>query len=366
MKKIYTLLLLSFYFLTFGQKNNYNSFVSYEDEYLDKILYPQRFISSGADYLFFGKVKSVYLEKLDETGKITGAPSKTFFNEKQKMDKRFIYSNNLNDYNAIEFYYSSKYGGDPVVKASYEILKGETKHNTISEIDTIKRLIINKRFINNQLNEIDSIFYTKDFKPLEIRTSSPKYIDKSIKKIAYLDNGKIYKEVYKRNNSSFGSFMRYNEEGKILYTYQLKFEEFDKVPIDYEDENKSKGEEFKWKNDKDFDIYENNKLVRTFVFNDRKLHKEENGSSSTIYFNQYLLPIKIVSVDKRYELKIEVTFEYNKFNDLIIEKVKYDNASAIIKNYKYVYDEKNNWIERKEYENGKLIFTTKRKIEYEY
>lgn len=364
MKKLYTLLLLSFYFLSFGQKNNYNSFVSYEDEYLDKILYPQKFISSGSDYLFIGEIKSVYLEKLDGTGKITGAPSKTFFNKKQKVDKRIIYSNNLKDYNVIEFYYSSKYGGDPVVKASYEILNGETKHNTKSEIDTIKQLIINKRFINNQLNEIDSIFYTKDFKPLEIRTSSPKYIDKSIKKIAYLENGRIYKEVYKRNNSSFGSFMRYNEAGKILYSYQLKFEEFDNVPIDYDDENKSKGVEFKWKNDKDFDVYENNKLVSTFVFNDRKIHKEDNESSSTTYFDQHLLPIKIVSVDNRYNFNIEITFEYNKFNDLVTEKVKYDDAPMIIKSYKYLFDEKNNWIERKEYENGKLIFTTKRKIDY--
>ena len=117
-------------------------------------------------------------------------------------------------------------------------------------------------------------------------------------------------------------------------------------------------------NEKVFDVYENNKLVSTFVFNDRKIHKEDNESSSTTYFNQHLLPIKIVSVDKRYNFNIEITFEYNKFNDLITEKVKYDDAPMIIKSYKYLFDEKNNWIERKEYENGKLIFTTKRKIEY--
>ncbi len=365
MKYLFTLSFLSLYILTFGQKNNYNSFISYDDEYLDKILHPQRYISSASDYLFYGKIKNVYIEQLDGNGKISGTPAKSFFDVNKNTTKRINYNTNLKDYGVVEFFYFPKYGGQAVFKSSYEIQNGETKNNLTSEIDTINHIIINKKFINNQLSEIDTIFYINDYKPIEIRTNSVKYIDKSIKKIAYLENGKIYKEVYKRNSSSFGNFIKYNDVGKRLYLYKINFEEFENIPIDYEDGKKIEEQKFIWKNEKDFEFRENINSVEIFNYKEKKLQKTEKESSYTTFFNEYLLPVKKLSIDKKYGLNMEITFEYNKHNDLITEKSKNESSPIVIKTFKYVYDKENNWIERKEYENGKLIFTTKRQIEYE-
>ncbi|MBP9214024.1 MAG: hypothetical protein KBF36_05700 [Chitinophagaceae bacterium] len=349
--------------VSFGQRSNYNSFIIYDDEYLDKILSAERYTIS--EYLFYGTIKSVYIEQFDKSGRFSGSPSKVFFDKNKNTAKRINYNNNLEDYGAVEFYYLPKYGGNPIIKSSYESVNGEIRNIITSEIDTINHIVINNRFVNNKLNEIDTIFYIKDYKPIEIRTSNVKYINKSVRKIAYFNNDKIYKEVYQRNSSSLGSYIKYNKSGKRLYLYKIKFDEFDNIAVENEDNNKEKEQEFIWYNDKDFEFHEKINTTITFNYKEKKLHKRQNESTYTTFFNKNLLPIKKLSVDKKYGLNMEIIFDYNKYNDLITEKIKNEDSPMIMKTYKYLYDDKSNWTERKEYENGKLIFTTKRQIEYE-
>jgi len=364
MKYIYSVCLFSINILAFGQKNNYNSFISFNDEYLDKILYAQRYISAASEYHLYGEIKSIYIEKLDGNGKISGTPAKSFYDKNHNQFKRINYNSNLIDYVVLEFYYLPKYDGNTIFKSSYEVINGVVKHNLTSEIDKINQIILNKKFVSEQLTEIDSFFYTKDYKPTEIRTVNVKNKDKSVTKIAYLDNGNIYKKVYKRNTHSFGSFVRYNNHGKRLFLYKIDFDDFNSISTDHEDDKKIKEQKFIWIDDKDFEFYEDLNSVAIFKFREKALQKTTQGSTKTTYFNDNLAPVKIISTDKRYDINMQITFEYNKHNDLISKKIKNKNLPLNMYTVQYKYDDRNNWIERKEYENGKLIFTTKRQIEY--
>jgi hypothetical protein len=364
MKYIHLIILFSINLFVFGQKNNYNSFIAFDDEYLDKILYAHRDISTASEYHFYGKIKSVYIEKLDGNGKISGTPAKSFYDKNRNQFKRINYNSNLKDYVVLEFYFLPKYGGNTVFKSSYEVINGVVKHNLTSEIDTINHIIVNKKFVSEQLTEIDTFFYIKDYKPTEIRTVNLKTNDKTITKIAYLENGNIYKKVYKRNTHSFGSFVRYNNQGKRLFSYKIDFDDFNNISTEHEDDKKIKEQKFIWNDDNDFEFYEDLNSVVFFNFKEKTLRKEAQGSTVTTYFNDNLLPIKIISIDKRYDVNMQITFEYNKYNDLISKKIKNENLPLDVLSVQYKYDDRNNWIERKEYENGKLIFITKRQIEY--
>lgn len=364
MKYSFISFFVCFYSLSFGQKNNYNNFLNYNDAYLDKILYSQRYISSASDYLFYGTIKSVYIEQLDETGKLSGRPSKSFFDGKRSTIKRINYNNNREEYGAVEYYYNPGYGGIQVVKSSFENQNGIMKPLLLSEIDTVNHIIINRRFVNDELNEIDTIFYVEGYKPIEIRTSSVKNTDQSVRKIAYHENGKVYKEVYQRHSSSQGGYIRYDELGRQLYLYPIKFEAFEHIPVNYNDDLKEKEQEFIWDGDHSFVFREAANSIVNFNRKEKKLHEEKKGSTQTIYFNDNLLPVKVLSVDKKYGLNMTIMFVYNQYDELVTQKVKNEGAPEVTTTYQYVYDSKNNWIQRKAYENGKLIFTTKRIIEY--
>lgn len=351
------------YQISCGQKNNYNKSISYHNEYLDQIIDCHSFVTSKSDYLFYDNITSVYVEKSDGAGKITGTPLKSYFDKDKNTIKTQVYDN-PHEYKVAEFFNFARYDGHTLFKILYQYKNGEIKNLVTSEVDSINHIIIIKRFEENKLSEIDSVFYIKNFKPIEIRTSSVKYIDKSIRKIAYNEQGRIYKEVYQRNRSSFGNYTNFNELGNRLYVYSIKLDEYDGIPVEYENDVKEKEQEFIWYNDKDFEFRELRNSVITFNYLEKKMVKTHKESTYTTFFNKNLLPFKKLSVDKKYGLNMETIFEYNKHNDLISEKTKNDGLLYNTKTFNYVYDTKNNWIERKEYENGKLIFVTKRIIEY--
>ncbi|MBL4745137.1 MAG: hypothetical protein JKY08_02090 [Flavobacteriaceae bacterium] len=64
-------------------------------------------------------------------------------------------------------------------------------------------------------------------------------------------------------------------------------------------------------------------------------------------------------------LSDEITSEYNKNND-VIDELRYDHMTGNMNRwtFEYVYDEFYNWIEKKEYFEGKLLFINTRKIKY--
>ncbi|MFZ4798043.1 MAG: hypothetical protein ACOYMA_11145 [Bacteroidia bacterium] len=354
----------------FAQKNNYNTFAAYDDEYLNQILYSERFVTSYSDYLLFGKVNNLYIELRDKDNKLAAEPSKTFYDRYENLVK-IINFNNLQISNIIEFYYIPKYGGNGIYKSTLQYINGVPKCVLSSKIDTLKSLIIVSSFSDNKIDEIDSVFYTKNFKPLTILKYNRFNKLESIYKASYLENGKVYKEVHKRHSSLVsGGFNKYDSNGRMLYSHSLSFEEFDKSTINYVDSNKVKDKKFVWYNNKDFklqigtnDNVEYNEYF-TFSYSEKTLHGNVKKESTIIKFNNSLLPVKKLYFDKKNNFSSEIGFGYNDYNDLISQKINIKGEKPINKTFKYIYDNKNNWIERREFEDGKLIFTTIRKIEY--
>lgn len=373
MKKIFFLKLLKDYFLllifffpliSVCQKNNYNRHIDYNDEYLDKILNAESYITSNSDYLLYGNIKSIFLQRTADNELNNSIPYKSFFDENRNVIKSIIYRDGLEYINA-EYYHESKYGGNPVYKSFYEYFNGELIKQIKSEIDTLNHIIINNHLSDGKITETDTILYTKDYKPLSILKYDNYKSLESVYKADYLENGKIYKYAYKRgNSSSYGKYIRYNEFGKPLYSYNIDIVGFYINSIDYEDSTKIKQYEFLWKDDKDFELREGTNKVTFFNFKEKKLHTKDKESTYTTFFNDDLLPVKKLSVDKKYNLNMEITYEYNNHNDLTLTKVKNEGSTMQTTTYKYVYDSKNNWVERKEYLNNRLVFTTKREIEY--
>jgi hypothetical protein len=354
-----------------GQKNNYNTFVAYDDEYLNQILYSEKFVTSYSDYLLFGKVNNLYVELRDQDNKLAAEPSKTFYDSNKNLVK-IVNFNNLQISNIIEYYYIPKYGGNGIFKSIFQYINGVSKCVLSSKIDTLKSLIIVSRFSDDKIDEIDSVFYTKNFKPLTILKYNRFNNLESIYKAAYLKNGKVYKEVDKRYSSLVisGGFNKYDSIGRMLYSHNLSFEEFDKANINYEEKSKVKNKKIVWYNNNDFKLqfgtYDNSEYNENFTFSHsgKTLYGKVKKDSTIIKFNNSLLPVKKLYFDKNNNFSSEISFVYNNYNDLISQKINIKGEKPIYKTFRYLYDNKNNWIERKEFEDGKLIFTTIRKIEY--
>jgi len=363
MKRI-VMAMLSIVFFNFclSQKNNYNKSY-YFNEYIDKIVDCRNYISSKSKYLFYGEIKSVYVEVLDANGDFSGEQTKTYYGKDKQTIKRTIFDtpDKFVTTEYFDFYNTSQYS---VIKKCVSSYYGEITLVASSEIDTNLNLIITSKFLNNKVHEIDSIFYIADFLPIEIITVSPGFIDRSIRKFAYLENGLVYKEAYQRNNTNLGYFSRFDENHNIEYQYDITLLEFDKVGQDYFDSLKTKIFTLKWFSKTDFEIFVKNTHTLQFSLNERKMTKVDNYSISTTHFNQDLLPIRTVIHDKKDDYITVTIYSYNKNSDLISMKSNLDELILGNYTYAYVYDSMNNWVERKQYENGKLLFTTKRSIEY--
>jgi len=108
-----------------------------------------------------------------------------------------------------------------------------------------------------------------------------------------------------------------------------------------------------------------------FVFKNEKVLLDSTSTIDIKEFSYYLNYKKLIQDDNLLKLTDEIyNFKYNAFADLTEKKCigekKYNSLSCHYI-YEYIYDKKNNWIEKSVFDldNGKeLITKTKRQIDY--
>lgn len=360
MKAIIFYILFLLPFLVCGQKFNYESFICYGDFYLDKILR-----QGSQQYQFYGSIKSAKYSDFNSEGKLSGHPIKYNYDSLRNINKITNYNPTNGEEWCREFLFRSHFGVDPILKASYQMVDGQEVNKQVSEIDTVlKRIIYNGFNDKGKLDHTDTIFYIRNYWPIEIRRYRHWNGEYSIQRISYLENGKPFKNVILKKSKSDGVYHKFNESGKPWYNLKIDMEEFDLIPIDYNDSTKVKYSEFKWKSEKDFELVDNMNYSVNFNFQEKKLTKIKNNEIDTYIFNKDLLLIKYTSVEEKDDYHYEVNYIYNKNLDPIEEIYKMENHLWKRTHYIYVYDHMNNWIEKKTIENGKLVYVIKREIEY--
>lgn len=122
-------------------------------------------------------------------------------------------------------------------------------------------------------------------------------------------------------------------------------------------------EKYKYENDNLVEIkeefYSGTQDVRSHIMTTNYFYNKKNHIDSTRRIRVY--------EDGVIDMKLTEVYKYNDNNDLVEEKVtdlKKNEVTQSI-NYNYIYDNKNNWIEKKTFnKNGKLLTITKREIVY--
>jgi antitoxin component YwqK of YwqJK toxin-antitoxin module len=356
--------------LVFSQKNNYNTFVAFEDEHLDQIMFFQRYVSSGSDALFYGNVKSVTLKKFYADGKQLDTPNQSFFDSNRNLIQKIVF---FPDHQKnTSFYFLPKYNGNPIFKESFQIHQKDTIYDIKSEIDSFQRFIRTTHFYKEKIIKLDSIFYVDNFFPTEIRTYENMQRS-SVYKALYFKNGKLHLSTTIRNTKQDkGNLFHYNELGQLLSSCTFHGNSFEDIfrmepSIEKLDEKKDacvNDFTIAWKDSKSFVYTEKNGDFYQYDEKTRTLEILKNGGKTLAYFNQDGLPIQYISSDERYKIKTEVLYGYNDKKDLISQKVLQDGQLLSTTTFQYLYDSQKNWTERKEFENGKLLTRTQRVIAY--
>ena len=351
--------------LGMAQKKNYNSFITYGDEYLDQIIKYDLYVSSRAKLLFFGNVKSVYIEERDPTGQVIDVPTQTFFDKDRSTIKEIRTYPRNNTKGIIEYYFNSRFNGYQIFKSSYIENNGQIDQIFQSKIDEKNKLIVQERYSNGKLEEIDSIYYQDNYFPVKIIKKSPGSTNRSTTEIAYNKFGKIYKEIHLKNSNTTGTYFNYDELGRLTYLYTITADEYDQIGENDENDSKNKVHKIKWINDKDFIYYYDSEITFQFDANKKTLIRKDQSSILEADFNEQLLLTKYHLKDDKYSINKTSIFDYNNNLDIIAQKVKSEGLPLTTTTYTYTYDDQQNWIERQAYENGELKVTTIRRIEYQ-
>ncbi len=91
----------------------------------------------------------------------------------------------------------------------------------------------------------------------------------------------------------------------------------------------------------------------------------EHFFSKDIYiYNNKGLKVEKKSYSYDNSLFTTTTYLYNKKGDLKEIKTLTDSGNLFCKIYKYKYDNQGNWIEKREYEENRLVNKIKRKYQY--
>jgi len=344
-----------------GQKNNYEQLVYYGDDFVDRILNSERYVSNS-NFQFHGEISNVLIIENSRDS------IKYFFNEEKNNYKLINY--NYGDSHKIlvqEYYYKSRFNTVSILKEIYEINNSDTLYHTKSKLNQKSKEIILYKYRDNKTIEIDSILYQNNFEPIE-----RKIYDFRGKRIIGIEktgfyNKKLFKKYRNSNSFEISSFRKYDDHQNRQYLInKITLEEYEKIDFNYVGDPAKRSQIFQW-NEKNFTYQEDHSSKKKYSFNyhEKSLNSINHSFKSIIYFNDFFMPSIIVKTNEKLGIDSKTTFLYNANMDLVKRSYSNHNSTPSEYFFKYEYDSKGNWYLKMEYENNQLISTIKRVIEYE-
>ena len=240
---------------------------------------------------------------------------------------------------------------------SIQIYNGETLHkDSLKTIERYNYKLDNKNRISEVLESIT--FSNKDkYKQKKIFRYKPKYYTikelykedgrwvsnrfiRSLKR--YTNNHIEYKTIDILEGGMFHEYYKWNKDKTLLL--QIRFET----------------EEIGW-----------DEYVCNYTYNENGLlvYKEHKTQVDTIYDIQFSQDT-MGQIDHQYifnstkSKSFTVEYKYDIHDNCIEEKLTHHDGSICVKTYKYIYDDKGNWIERREYIDSIFKCNVNRKITY--
>lgn len=335
-------------------KHNYDSFILYDDQYVDRILNYERYIKSG--YVLSGNIKSVHImDSLLESGQ---QPSTKYFYDLDKAITRIVnYDAGMNEIMDRWFYRWMNYGGESLMKKGFFY---KNNKEIRSHDDTINKTIILETFENGNLIETDSIVYERDYYPTKIKKYNANDQLEYVYKIEYDSNKTALNLLARKTGSHQGAKRVYDENNRHLYVSPLNKIDFKSLTYEIGGEKK---EQMIW-NGNNFQFYKSEK--DTIYWDSTKNHLKRifHSTETNTYFSNKMLPVSSSYVETDTSMNHQISFKYNEFDDLIEKRFEKPSPYNENEKYSYEYDSKNNWIKRQMFINEKHFKTTIRNIEY--
>jgi len=339
---------------------NYNPFITYDNQLVDKIINFERHINSS--FLLRADIKSVHvIDYSVDSEKQTSI--KYHFNINKHNIGITNYDEYQNEVGERKFLSKPYYDGYQILMDGYAKQSNSSQLIWNSSIDSINNIIKIKTIANGELTALDSVLYVGHFTPVKVfnkEKNSGLWHNKSTQLYEY-ENDKVVTSLKLYSTAGkWGAKRFYDSFGRPLY-YQALID-IDKNTLQYNLDS-IKNEFFTW-NNTDF-IYYNNNVTTSYDSTSNTIIRRSSDASTKIILSQSFKPIKVeIEYFDNLEEKVEIVYFYNKYDDCIDKKYLNQDGSGTNEHFEFVYDEKGNWIEKKIYYDGKWFGTTKRKIEY--
>ncbi|MBK9564096.1 MAG: hypothetical protein IPO37_02510 [Saprospiraceae bacterium] len=322
---------------------NYNPFIIYDNQLVDKIINFERHINSS--FLLRGEIKSVHF--IDSS---VDSEKQTSIKYHYNISKHNIGITNYDEYqNEVgerKFLSKPYYDGYQILMDGYAKQINSSQLIWNSSIDSINKIIKIKTITNGELTTLDSVLYIDQFTPVKIfnkEKHSGLWQNKSIQFHEYENDKVITSLKLYSATGKWGAKRFYDGYGRPLY-YQALID-IDKNTLQYNLDS-IKNEVFTWNNG-DF-IYSNNNFTTSYDSTSKTIIRKLNDANTKIKLSRTFKPIKVeIEYFDNLEEKVEIVYFYNKYDDCIDKKYLNQGGSGTNEHFEFVYDEKGNWIEKK-------------------
>jgi len=305
----------------------------------------------------FGNIESLHCITTESPNK-QKLSNKYYFNKEKRLVRSIQYDTELNVIQDKSYYRFGDHETPSILK------KGNEYYHNVkyeSQIDTISKSIIVKKLNKDRLEELDSIYYTGEFRPISIKKYSEVNELISKTKVEY-DKKKVslVLTIYKSGYVS-GSKRSYDNKQRFIYQRSVSSANFETVEYIL---NESKEDFFDWKSDSF--IYHRTHYKDTITYNlkTRLLIRKTRTSKTTIRLSEDLNPIDIETIFFSKPNSIKQHLTYNIHGDIETRTFESEYRSERNESYTYKYDHRDNWVEKKMFKNNNLIKTIERKIKY--
>ena len=338
-------------------KYNYDSFILYDDHYIHNILHFENSVHSS--FHLRGKIRSVHIiDTNTESGRQSSI--KYYYNSSKEIERLTNYDEDLVEIMDRTYYHYLNYGGHSILKEGYSNYNPNRSELYRSSHFTKLNLVVLHTFENNELKNVDSIYYQDNFHPILIKHYDAFGVLQSINKIEYDNKKTSLNLIARKHGHSFGAKRVYNQNNKHLYVSPISNINFETLEYKVE---KTKNEITSWDNENFVHVKGENDTLY-YDSGIKCLIRKTSTNTSKTYFNQSLMPISTEYKYATEEQTININFTYNKYGDLESRVNKESRPYDDKETYLYKYDSQGNWIERKMFINDKLYKTTERRITY--